>query len=74
MEADIKCIRHLTEKDMKWKMFLNPAGSELPLRSIDDIRKSLKAASKFGSAVDILPVPKGNTQRFKLGHFLNTKR
>ena len=70
LEADIKCMRHLTENDKHWEMFLNPAGSELPLRSVDNIRKALKETSKFGSAVDISPVPNGNKGRFELGHYM----
>ena len=42
LEADLVCLRELDQRDETWKMFINPAGTEMPMMSHQDMRKWLQ--------------------------------
>ena len=51
LEADMICFRELLERNKKWKMVANIAGSELPMVPHQKFRESLKRAN--GNVVSI---------------------
>ena len=52
LEADLICLRELHSRDKNWKMFINSAGSELPLLKLSYMRNLMKHHSDE-SFVDI---------------------
>ena len=58
IEADLKCMREIRQRSNNngWKVFMNPAGSELPMYGIADIRERLKGIN--GSVIRSAPEPK----------------
>lgn len=54
LDIDLMCMRQLREaprSQQKWRALLNPAGSELPLKSINSIRQIL-----FSKRENIIPI------------------
>lgn len=52
LEADLICLRELNERDKTWKMFLNPAGTEMPMMTHQDMRAWLQA-NQEGNFLDV---------------------
>ena len=47
LEADLICLRELfARRPMLWQFYLNPAGTALPLKSHENIRRILKNNSE----------------------------
>ena len=41
LDADLICYRQLLDRDKRWNVVINPAESQLPLKTINQIRASL---------------------------------
>ena len=50
-QADLKCLQLLTQSDHKWRYFLNPAGSELPLKYSAEYRQAVSQIPEGGSVL-----------------------
>ncbi|XP_059096883.1 N-acetyllactosaminide beta-1,6-N-acetylglucosaminyl-transferase-like isoform X2 [Tigriopus californicus] len=62
LEADLKCMQLLRTRNTHWNLLINPAGTELPLKPMPEIRKYLE---KFPNGIiDSFPLPEGNKGRF----------
>ena len=57
------CMRELLRRDAKWKYFMNPAASELPLVTVDEMENTLRAIG--GNIVESYPFPKSNMHRLR---------
>ena len=55
------CMRELLKRDAAWKYFLNPAASELPLVTVEEMESTLKTIGK--SIVESYTFPPGNNHR-----------
>ncbi|TRY62038.1 hypothetical protein TCAL_09529, partial [Tigriopus californicus] len=64
LQADLKCMQLLRSKNVQWRILVNPAATELPLKPISNIRKYLKTFPN--GIIDSFSVPKGNKYRFNL--------
>lgn len=62
LEADLKCMDLLRTKNKEWKVVFNPAGTELPLKPIGQLRRYM--ADFPNGIVESFPVPKANRDRF----------
>lgn len=62
LEADLKCMELLRTKNKEWKVVFNPAGTELPLKPIGQLRRYM--ADFPNGIVESFPVPKANRDRF----------
>ena len=57
------CMRELLKRDADWKYFLNPAASELPLVTVEEMENTLKNVGK--SIVESYTFPTGNQHRLR---------
>ena len=57
------CMRELLRRDADWRYFLNPAASELPLVTVEEMENTLRHIG--GSIVESYPLPKGNMHRLR---------
>ena len=67
-QADLMCMRELLRRDAHWKYFLNPAASELPLVTVEEMEDTLAhmaMAEGGGSVVESYPFPKSNMHRLR---------
>ncbi|XP_059097770.1 beta-1,3-galactosyl-O-glycosyl-glycoprotein beta-1,6-N-acetylglucosaminyltransferase 4-like [Tigriopus californicus] len=68
LEADLKCMQLLRTRNAHWNLLINPAGTELPLKPMPEIRKHLE---KFPNGiVDSFPLPEDSKGRFSFSHEL----
>ena len=44
LDADLICLRQLLRADPDWKMWFNPASTELPLVTIGEFRRRVRGA------------------------------
>ena len=63
IQADLMCMRELLRRDADWRYFLNPAASELPLVTVEEMENTLRHIG--GSIVESYPLPKGNMHRLR---------
>lgn len=63
------CMRELLRRDARWKYFLNPAASELPLVTVEEMEDTLAHMAMAGgggsSVVESYPFPKSNMHRLR---------
>ncbi|XP_059088206.1 beta-1,3-galactosyl-O-glycosyl-glycoprotein beta-1,6-N-acetylglucosaminyltransferase 4-like [Tigriopus californicus] len=64
LEADFKCMRLLRDNYKDWNLFLNLAGTELPLKPMPEIRRILKNFPD--GTLESYAVPSYQMKRFKV--------
>jgi hypothetical protein len=57
------CMREMLSRDKKWKFFLGPAATEMPLVTIEEMGERLRSIGK--SVVEAYNVPRADHNRFK---------
>jgi hypothetical protein len=62
MQADLMCMREMLRRDKKWKFFLGPAATEMPLVTIDEMEERLRSIGK--SVIEAYNVPTADHYRF----------
>jgi hypothetical protein len=58
------CMREMLKREQKWKFFLGPAATEMPLVTIEEMEEKLKGIGK--SVVEAYNVPVFDLKRFNL--------
>ena len=61
LEADMICIRELLKTNTPWRMYMNPAGSELPLKPFKEMRQMIMANGEK-NVIDFEPFNKTDRQ------------
>ena len=59
------CMRELLRRDARWRYFLNPAASELPLVTVEEMEDTLAHMEDMGSVVESYPFPNSNMHRLR---------
>ena len=57
------CMRELLKRDADWKYFMNPAASELPLVTVEEMEETLRNIG--GSIVESYKFPPSNMHRLR---------
>ena len=71
LESDLICLRQLLKHRVKWDMYVNLAGSELPLVPYETFEATLRGASEAGrSVVSSFSMPKRDSVRVLKSHYL----
>lgn len=71
LESDLICLRQLLKHKVKWDMYVNLAGSELPLVPYETFEATLKTASEAGhSIVSSFSMPKRDSFRVLKSFYL----
>ncbi len=70
VEADLRCLRELLQRDPDWRYFLNLPGSMLPAFSIRETEDILQRGLRGGSLAMSYPVPEVERDRFLFKHSL----
>ena len=57
------CLRELLRRDASWKYYVNPAASELPLVTVEDMENTLRSIGD--NIAESYTFPPGNVNRLK---------
>ena len=57
LQADLMCMEELLRSREPWDYFINTAGTELPLISLDRLHEKLRAAPKGANFLESYPLP-----------------
>ena len=66
LDIDLLCMEELRDRDQRWKVFLNPAGSEIPIKTASE---TVEFLTKFNlNIVDSEPFPQTNRDRIPVNY------
>ena len=63
IQADLMCLRELLKRDARWKYYMNPAASELPLVTVEEMENTLRSIGD--NIAESYTFPPGNVNRLQ---------